>query len=57
MSLSSRAGLVGLVGHLSLCFPLGGEGRRFLSGDPDFTSLDQERNTIPNESIKLEILT
>src|SRR5215470_14492259 len=38
------------------CFPLGGAGRRFLSGDLDFTSLDQERNSIPNELIKLETL-
>ena len=38
------------------CFPLGGAGRRFLSRDLDFTSLDQERNSIPNELIKLETL-
>ena len=42
---------------MSFCFPLGGECRRFLSGDLDFTSLNQERNSIPNESIKLETLS
>jgi hypothetical protein len=46
-----------MVNGSSLCFLVGGEGRRFLSGDLDFTSLDQDRNGIPNEFVKLEILT
>ena len=40
--------------HLSLCFLADGEDRRFLSGDLDFTPLDQKRNSIPNEFVKLE---
>ena len=33
------------------------QGSIALSGDFHFTSLDQERNSIPNEFVKLEILT
>ena len=43
-------------GSLVFVFPAWRRTSPFLSGNLDFTSLNQERNSIPNESIQLETL-
>ena len=43
-------------GSLIVVFPIWRRKSWFLSGDLDFTLLNQERNSIPNEFLKLEAL-